>query len=257
MQFGDRSSAGLLADKDHHSLLVIRMTWTLGMQGATTECLDMQQDARNAALWKRLLAELRHAAAENAARANTDAWYDASYPVFTAKTTSGRITRNVFLGIVAHAYSWVASIPKTDPRPYLVRVQRSVKAVLKAEQLSLYTSDTVRNARSKAIHSVRSALGIHNTAGSVVIASKVLHFFNPDLAPMVDVNVAMAWKKLDERSPDWRKLLSASGNSRVKKISLQPRLEQYLSYWEVAYQFRKREGITYRDFDKLLFGYGR
>ena len=104
---------------------------------------------------------------------------------------------------------------------------------------------------------VQGALSIADTAESVVIVSKVLHFWDAELAPMIDANVAVGWERL-AASPHWREALRASGNPRIKKLSDPPRVEQYLSYWEFAYQCRAcAHGVSYREFDELLFCYAR
>jgi hypothetical protein len=207
--------------------------------------------------YKSLLAELKSAAAATGALTDTDAWYQASYPVFTATHVANPKTRDGFLTIVAYAYSWVATIPTTDPRSHFERVRDAIQAIREAKCGSTYDAVGVRALRSAAVTSVQRALGIDSTAGSVVIASKVLHFWNSELAPMVDANVANGWRKLHQINSDWGEALSTSGNDRVTTISSHPGLEQYLSYWELVYRFGQHCGISYREFDKLMFRCGR
>jgi hypothetical protein len=91
----------------------------------------------------------------------------------------------------------------------------------------------------------------------VVIASKILHFWHAELAPMIDVNVAKAWKDLTPASL-WADVLSASGDSEVLSISESPTIEEYLSYWEFAYRLRQFPGgPTYRNLDQRLFFFAR
>jgi hypothetical protein len=104
---------------------------------------------------------------------------------------------------------------------------------------------------------VQRVLSIADTAESVVIVSKVLHFWDAAVAPMIDANVAVGWQRL-AALPHWQDALRASGNQEVKTISDPPRVQQYLSYWEFAYQCRAcAHGVSYRELDELLFCYGR
>jgi hypothetical protein len=199
-----------------------------------------------------------HASGKTNDLAGTDAWYQGSYSVFTASPPTEPASAEEFLRIVACAYSWVATIPDADPRPHFDSVRAAIEHVTEVEANSSNDIQKVRNARASAIQKVKDALGIASVEGSVVITSKVLHFWRPSLAPMIDVNVATAWKELADIDERWTAALQGSGNDRISTLSKLPRTEQYLSYWQLAYRLRGiAGGPSYRDLDELMFYYRR
>jgi hypothetical protein len=113
----------------------------------------------------------------------------------------------------------------------------AIAAIMTAERATHNNEAAVRAARLQALRVVQGALSIADVAESVVIVSKVLHFWDADLAPMIDANVGVGSERL-AASPHWREALRASGNPRIKKLSDPPRVEQYVSYWEFAYRCR-------------------
>jgi len=188
-----------------------------------------------------LALQANHAAA--AAGGATDAWCRASYPVFVAEGTVGPLKADAFLRIVAYTYSWVAAIPHADPRGDLPSVLAAVDKAKAIESTSPECLAEVREARSAAIRAVQAVLGISENAESVVIVSKVLHFMDPNFAPMIDGNVSKAFQRLVEESggesSPWRRALSEAGAPRIQTLSAPPRVEQYLSYWELASRFSR------------------
>lgn len=198
-----------------------------------------------------------HAVAADPTQRSKDAWYQASYDTFVRTTRGVPPTPDDFVRVVAFAYSWVATIPNSNPKQRFTDFLAAIAAITTAEYATPYDVAAVRAARLQALRVVQGALSIADAAESVVIVSKVLHFWDADIAPMIDANVAVGWERL-AASPHWREALRASGNPRIKKMSDPPRVEQYLSYWEFAYQCRAcAHGVNYREFDELLFCYAR
>ena len=95
----------------------------------------------------------------------------------------------------------------------------------------------------------QKAVGV-STDHSVVAVSKVLHFWNPELAPMIDANVVVGLKALPDST--WKGF--------KKDILGDVRKRRYLWYWELAFQLRascQTKPVGYRMLDELLFQLGR
>jgi|GEM_PF-2896727 len=195
----------------------------------------------------------------------TDAWYQASYLVFRDADPNDA---DEFLKVVAYAYSWVATIGTTDPRIHFNKVKKAVDSMRDAESKSDYCCETpsdtavrfVCEARKRAVDAVQAALGINpKNNNSIVIVSKVLHFWNSEIAPMIDKNVANAWQRLSDTpttGENWTKCLCMASGGTVSTLSMSPSKSQFLGYWEIAFRFRQNN-LTYRELDEHLFCHGR
>jgi hypothetical protein len=182
-----------------------------------------------------------------------DEWYRASYAVFMPQKSGDPASPAELLKRVACAYSWVPTIARADPRTHFHEMQLAVAKVRDVERRTPYSAARVRKARKHLVRTFQRALMIDDNSDSTVIASKVMHFWHPDLAPMIDTNVAKAWKSLKPASV-WLRALKDAGNPQLRTISSQPTLDQYLAYWEIAYKLREcGGGIDYHALDQLLF----
>jgi hypothetical protein len=108
----------------------------------------------------------------------TDAWYQASYAVFSKRNNR---SLDDFVCVTAFAYSWVSKIPTCGTtRKQFAEFSKAVKQVEAAK------SKQERSAAQATLFKVtQSATGMRNK-DSMVVVSKVLHFWDPTLAPMVD-----------------------------------------------------------------------
>ena len=190
-----------------------------------------------------------HEEAQTNALSGTDAWYQASYNVFASNPRPTSPTD--FVKTVAFALSWVASIPEGNPSVAFKAISEAADKVRAAEQNVGNEASVRQDARRRAVQAVQTGLSLQRK-DSVVIASKVLHFLDPDLAPMIDINVSLGWKKLEKEF----------GPLMEYTISEHPFSHQYLAFWEFAfgarYHFRDRTpALTYRRLDELLFQLGR
>jgi hypothetical protein len=156
----------------------------------------------------------------------TDAWYQASYDVFVGGKARDY---DQFVRAVAYAYSWVATIPKAAPR------DSQVRAIKKAAEIAMRDTES----RADLLQETRAALRI-NGKNSYVVVSKVLHFWDPTLAPMIDSWVYKALEELNIRRP------------------------AYIEYWRfadrairLARESKKISNLDYRLLDELLFQFGR
>jgi hypothetical protein len=102
--------------------------------------------------------------------------------------------------------------------------------------------------RRKLIKAAQAAIGVSQSA--VVTVSKVLHFWDPALVPMYDINVKRALQQLPGMPhTDWDDPKKAVSN--------------YLAYWSLAEDLiaaseHHRIGkLDYRGIDELLFQIGR
>jgi hypothetical protein len=133
-------------------------------------------------------------AAADKALKGPDVWYRASYDFFMSRQNRDPASTTEFLKRVAYAYSWVPTIARADPRTHFVKVQIAVEQVRDAESRIPYSIERVRKARSNLLKTVQRALMIDDDNGATVVASKVMHFWDRKLAPMIDTNIAQAWK---------------------------------------------------------------
>jgi hypothetical protein len=159
-----------------------------------------------------------HAAAADPTKPSKDAWYQASYDTFMSTPRGVPPTPDDLAHVMASAYSWVATIPNSNPKPHFTRFLNAINAVFMVERTTPYIVAANREARLQALRAVQRVLSIADTAESVVIVSKVLHFWDAAVAPMIDANVAVGWQRL-AALPHWQDALRASGNQEVKTIS--------------------------------------
>ncbi len=160
-------------------------------------------------------------ATKKGALVGPDAWYQASYDIFMPRTNFDPASAAEFLRRVAYAYSWAPTIARADPRKNFVNVKGRIEYLRNVERRTPYQPDAVRLVRKLAISSVQRALHISDDKGAVVIVSKVLHFWDFELAPMIDANIARAWKTM-------------------------------------RHQIRRCEGgLSYRELDQRLFNYAK
>ena len=174
-----------------------------------------------------------------------DAWYQASYDVFKA---SGRPrNRADFIRIIAYAYSW---LPRNNPAACPTdeefrELANAVQAATDAYTTGASASE-LKAARKKLIGRAQTAVGVEGP-DSIVTVSKVLHFWDPKLAPMIDRHVARALNHLPGQL--------------LKTVAL--KTDPYLDYWAFADRLiaaSKAHPITelsYRKLDELLFQLGR
>jgi hypothetical protein len=164
----------------------------------------------------------------------TDAWYQASYAVF-----SKHQNRDLedFIRVTAFAYSWVSKIPTcgTSARQFA----EFVKAVQR-EAVAKAGSDQSK-ARRELFKVTQASTGMRNE-NSMVVVSKVLHFWDPARAPMIDT-----WS---------RKALRRLGLVATRS---------YPEYWDFLDRIIKRSGqkrtglgpLDYRKVDEYLFQLGK
>jgi len=187
----------------------------------------LEQDA------KPRVAEL-HRKAKAGELTGTDAWYQASYGVFTVQKPRDF---QDFIRVIAYAYSW---LPTNKPAacPTMQQFEAFVGAVRKVKPSR--ANEPGRRGRQELVEKTRIAIGVADRSRFITV-SKVLHFWDPTLAPMFDVWVGRALKKLGVDTP-----------------------KSYVAYWLFAdcviKRGRKREllkGLNYRLLDELLFQLGK
>jgi hypothetical protein len=127
------------------------------------------------------------------ARQNTlsgvDAWYQASYDVFTG---GPRKTLADYIIVIGHAYSWLPrNNPVACPTKAEFREFREAIETMRKHGARPGAGRKRNDHRKILIEKTRAALKI-NSPNSIVTVSKVLHFWNPSLAPMIDANVVDA-----------------------------------------------------------------
>ena len=195
--------------------------------------------------------EKNRAAALRDAAGSKNAWYETSYPIFTA--LGPPTCRGDFVKRIAFAYSWLATIPKAEPADgHFKAVKDAVGGVLKEDSLSdgLEDPDDLMQRRWKVrkelTEIVQEALHM-KTGHSVVAVSKVLHFWQPELAPMIDGNVSEGLKALPAHLRD----------GFIDNLTGDVRMSRYLWYWELAFRMRGDQSIDYRRLDQLLFLLGQ
>jgi len=189
-------------------------------------------------------------------KATKDAWYQASYDAFLPKEHRAPETPEQFLRIVAYAYAWVPTIGTLSPAFSFPTISHAIREIAIRERQVPYNPRDVQTARRDTVQAIQAALGTKSPA-SVVVASKILHFWDRSLAPMIDRNIAKAWKRL-AADREWKDALGEMPGFSNLRISLSPGMNAYLKYWEFAYQLRKcSEQFDYRRLDELMFCYGR
>jgi hypothetical protein len=186
--------------------------------------------------------------ASNQSLRGPDAWYQNSYPAFVAHAPPE--TLDDLLRIIAFAYSWLATIPEARPnQAHLKAIKKAIEALRRLSDGEKHKTER-RAARDALITAVQAAVGIR-TEDSIVAVSKVLHFWDPGLAPMIDRNVVIGWRTLNAHA------------TAALDIDPSSRKAGYLDYWELTDQLIKRSGerpgirLSYRRIDELLFQLGR
>jgi len=105
-------------------------------------------------------------------------WYGLSYKLFTKQPLE---TMDDFWRLVAAAYSWMPTIPeiyKEAVKPGLIGRLKKLKAT--------------KNIDDKTLQALFIEL-IPVINNSLIGTSKVLHFINPNLVPIIDSNVIHGW----------------------------------------------------------------
>jgi hypothetical protein len=171
-----------------------------------------------------------------------DAWYQASYPALVSAGPPKSVPD--FIRVIAHAYSW---LPTNKPAAHPTN---ALFAAL-GREVARHKPTDVR--RRRLIVATQNAINV--TGHAVVTVSKVLHFWDPKLAPMYDVNIKKALASLPcTQLEKWL----APGNE----------VDKYLRYWTLADRLinaAKKHPISpaelgaldYRLLDELLFQLGK
>lgn len=105
-------------------------------------------------------------------------WYSRSESIFASPQA---ITKKNFVRLIAYAYSWMPTVPKWD-----VELDWSL------------CGPALRELKKRGINALEETTKaiIPWTNNSIVGASKVLHFFYPEVASIIDSNVVRAWRAL-------------------------------------------------------------
>ena len=146
---------------------------------------------------------------------------------------------------IAAAYSW---LPRNNPTASPTEMDFDALRDASDAAIAVPPGDVtkMRAARQKVLEQARVALRVGGK-DSIVTISKVLHFWLPTFAPMIDVNVKYALKELMSATPPPR-ILTRQG---------------YLWYWELADALVEaaaaagKPALNYRRLDEMLFLLGR
>jgi hypothetical protein len=195
---------------------------------------------------------VEHLRAQNSGRraTATDRWYERSYPYLVQDT---RITKASLVRAMAAAGSWVNVIPTASPGEDSRAIAALAQSLKNLERASPRNRDRARKA---VVEAARNAFGLEGDSERIVVLSKALHFLRPKLVPMIDTNVARAWKSLVRKKAfHWlgarfkTKSLIAPGHKRPMKAD-------FIKYWEIADQLSGNgKRLSYRELDELLFRY--
>lgn len=193
--------------------------------------------------WAALRREIRAVARSRRARTGSDAWYETSYDAFKDLPRPDRL--GDFVQRIAFAYSWLATIPEGAPSVRQFKaVQQAVQRVYEVTGCETRAAMKARwDARARLILATQRAMAIRTTT-AIVAVSKVLHFWDAELAPMLDVNAIAALTQLPSIGE-------------VQAEISRPERDDYLWYWELAFLLRQRRGVSYRKLDTSLFRSGR
>ena len=187
---------------------------------------------------KRLVREL-HAKFRRGELENEDAWYQASYLALIAHGNPRSLKG--FIRVIAHAYSWLpTNKAKAFPTEHSFKELRT--AVRNFGSVKTVTS------RRTIIRAAQNAICVSEFA--VITISKVLHFWDPQMAPMYDINVKRALKSMPQTwTIDW--------------FDIDQGIANYIHYWQLADRLIEESNshaigrLNYRSLDELLFKIGR
>ena len=181
-------------------------------------------------------------------RAGYKYWYKKSAPIFECHPLRNE---DDLIKLVAFAYSWMPKVPLNYKK---LRDWEKFKNEVKRLRRN---DNTVRKPL------INSLIPVANN--SIVGASKVLYFLSPKNTPIIDSNVASAWRKLlydnDIRKIQNKEIapIPSSYGAFTQKLPKKDHVELYIKYWDNLFMWANECGprVTHRDIEKYLYLYGQ
>jgi hypothetical protein len=160
-------------------------------------------------------------------------WFKTSYPIFTGSGFPESVRE--FHKIIAYAYSWMPTIPNVRKISYAEWSR--IKGLLHANQ------DNEAEVRRL----LQLLIPIINN--SLVGTSKVLHFINPVVFPILDTRVLKTWNRLFKSRKALQLRKSLLNNHRDRLI------DGYMNYIKLVHQWKDacRRKISIRKIEELLY----
>lgn len=181
----------------------------------------------------------------------TDRWYKRSYRFLVQNRP---VSAEVLVHTMAAAGSWVHLIPTACPGKDKKAIRRL------SECLRILASGaagrSMAGLRQDVLRAAQEAYGLKRDSEAVVVLSKALHFLRPRLVPMIDTNIARAWKSLTRKKRF--KWLVARFKTRSLISAKRPTQGDFLNYWDIAHCLTDGgRRLSYRELDEYLFSYAR
>lgn len=162
-------------------------------------------------------------------------WFKVSYPTFVSHTD--KVTKDNMILTIAHAYSWMPTIPKFKPW-----------ANDDWSKIEKYLNELKESNSSNLSELLKLLIPVINQ--SIVGTSKVLHYYAPEFIPILDRRVIRTWNLIFSHNPKFKLDSNLSWTGREKWV-----VENYIKYQELILKWKSYcdDAVSIRDIEHVLY----